>query len=195
MAELNSYEPADIEIYLKEKGKVLQEKSLIAYTRSDGKILAVGNEAEAIADKNMEDVQVISPLRQGMIADYAAAVGMFRYMMTKIWGKRLLRKPHIAVNIPKEITEVEKKALEDAMYQAGAKELALYEGDPEEFMEEMRVHQPKKYAEYDVFISISKNEPERYISEELSNILKYAGQHGISAADVEKLLKKEEERK
>ncbi|MDE6052289.1 MAG: rod shape-determining protein, partial [Lachnospiraceae bacterium] len=70
MVELNSYEPADIEIHLKDKGMVLKEKSLVAFTKSDGKILAIGKEAEEISRKNIEDVQVISPLRRGMIADY-----------------------------------------------------------------------------------------------------------------------------
>lgn len=186
MAEINSYEPADIEIYLKEKGMVFKEKSLIAFTRSDGKILAVGKEAEEMAGKEIKGIQVISPLRQGMIADYAAAVGMFQQMMNKIWGKRLLRRPHIVVCTPTGITEVEKKALEDAMYQIGAKEITIHEGALEECTEEIRA--------YDVLISISKNEPEKYISEELVNILKYAGKQGIPAARVEELLREKQER-
>lgn len=186
MAEINSYEPADIEIYLKEKGMVFKEKSLIAFTRSDGKILAVGKEAEEMAGKEIKGIQVISPLRQGMIADYAAAVGMLQQMMNKIWGKRLLRRPHIVVCTPTGITEVEKKALEDAMYQIGAKEITIHEGVLEECTEEIRA--------YDVLISISKNEPEKYISEELVSILKYAGQQGIPAARVEELLREKEER-
>ena len=168
MEKLIRYEPADIEIHLRQKGMVLQEKSLIAVNKADGKILAVGREAEEKAGKHTEGVQVISPLRQGMIADYSAAVGMFQYMMTKIWGKRLLRKPDIAVCTPKGITEVEKKALEDALYQSGAKKLTIYEGALEQLTEEMEV--------YDVVISISRKEPERYIAEGISNILKYAGQ-------------------
>jgi len=155
MIGLIRYEPADIEIYLKQKGMVLQEKSLIAFTKSDGEILAVGNEAEAIAGKNIEDVQVISPLRQGMIANYFAAVRMFQHMMTKVWGKRLFHKPRIAVCTPKGITEVEKKALEDALYQTRAKQLTIYEGTLEQFTEEMEA--------YDVLISISKNAPENIL--------------------------------
>ncbi len=186
MAELHSYEPADIEIHLREKGMVLREKSLIAFTRSDGKILAVGKEAEEMDGKNREGVQVISPLRQGMIADYFAAVCMFQYMMNKIWEKRLFRRPHIVVCTPRGITEVEKKALEDAMYQAGAKDITIYEGVLEECAKEERA--------YDVLFFISKNEPEKYISEELVNILKYAEQQGIPAARVEELLREEEER-
>lgn len=194
MAELINYEPADIEIYLKEKGMVLQDKSLIAFTKSDGKILAVGKEAELVAGKNIADVRVMSPLRQGMIVDYLAAVRMFQYMMTKIWKKRLFYKPYIAVCTSKCITEVAKKALEDAWYETGAKEVTVYEGDLERFAEEMKEYHAKQYASYDIFISIFKNEPEKYIAEELSDILKYAVQQGIPAARVEELLKKEKER-
>ena len=60
------YEPADIEVYIKNKGLVLRERSLIAYQHSDGKILAVGTEAE----QKRDGVVVVSPLRRGMIADY-----------------------------------------------------------------------------------------------------------------------------
>lgn len=196
MAELNGYEPADIEIHLKDKGMVLKEKSLIAFSQVDGKILAVGKEAEEIARKNVKDIQVISPLRRGMIADYTAASGMFRYMVKKTWGKRLFRKPHIVVCVPKGRTEVEKKAWDEVIYFAssGAKELTFYEGNLEEFMEGMKVHQPKRYAVYDVFISISKDEPEKYLSEGLAGILKYAGQQGISVTRVEELFKAEKEK-
>ena len=105
------YEPADIEIYLKNQGLVRKEKSLIAYQESDGKILAVGTEAEQIAKQQQNGVVVVSPLRQGMIADYRAAVQMFRMLLERACGKRHLWKPNIVVGMSlAEITEVEKKA-------------------------------------------------------------------------------------
>ncbi len=196
MIELRMNEPADIEIYLRDKGMVLKEKSLVAYTPSDGKILAFGDEAEKIAGKNMEGVQVISPLRQGMVADYSAAVKMFQYMIEKVWGKKLLRKPHVVVSVPKAMTEVEEKALEDSMYfiAAGtkAKIITFSEEALEQFMMGMRVHDIKRYVTYDVFLVISKDEPEKYISEALSNILNYAAQEKIPVTRVEELLKFEE---
>lgn len=97
MAEINSYEPADIEIYLKEKGMVFKEKSLIAFTRSDGKILAVGKEAEEMAGKEIKGIQVISPLRQGMIADYAAAVGMLQ--LTNVYTREEYRSQTIGTQV------------------------------------------------------------------------------------------------
>ena len=200
MAELRMYEPADIEIYLRDKGMVLKEKSLVAFTPSDGKILAFGDEAEEIARKNMEGVQVISPLRQGMVADYSAAVKMFKYMIKKAWGKKFLRKPKVVVSVPKGMTEVEEKALEDIMFSiatgaiasAKGKIVTFSEDALEQFMKGMRVHDIKRYVTYDVFLVIAKNEPEKYISETLSNILNYAAQEGIPVTRVEELLKAEE---
>lgn len=87
------YEPADIEIYVKDKGMVLKEKSLVAYEKSSKKILGIGNEAEALAVQNPESVAVQSPLRQGVIADYVVADLMFRHMLKKAFGKRHFSSP------------------------------------------------------------------------------------------------------
>lgn len=191
MTEINIYEPADIEIHLKDRGMVLKEKSLIAVTPADGKILAIGKAAEEIPEKNREGVLVFSPLRQGMIADFTAASAMFKYMIKKVWGKKRFRRPRIVVCAPKGRTEVETKALEEVMYfaPAGAKEVIIYEGSLEQFMGEMQRNHAKQYAAYDVLIVITKNEPEKYISEELSHILDYAVQQGIPVTRVEELLK------
>ena len=178
--EFKYYEPADIEIHIRDKGMVLREKSLVAFTPHDGKILAYGAEAEEMAKKNIDGVQVISPLRQGMIADYYAAVNMFRYMIKKTWGKRMFSKPHIVVFMPKDMTEVEKKALEDVMYELGAKELTISNVPLERFGDDIS---------YDLYFVITKDEPEKYIAEEISQILNYAVQEQISAARVEELLK------
>jgi len=187
--EFKNYEPADIEIHIKDKGMVLREKSLVAFTQHDGKILGFGAEAEEIAKKNMDGVQVISPLRQGMVADFQVAVGMFRQMMKKAWGKRMFSKPRIAVFAPKNMTEVERKALEDVMYQVGAKDLSISEVSPEDFRDDMMAVDKRRYLSYDLFIIITKAEPEKYISEQLSNILNYAEQAKIPEARVEELLK------
>lgn len=190
MMEFKNYEPADIEIHIKNKGMVLKEKSLVAFTQHDGKILAYGAEAEEIAGKNINGVQVFSPLRQGMIADYHASVNMFRQMIKKTWGKRLLSKPRIVVFAPKETTEVERRALEDVMHQAaGVTSLFISEVSLERFQNDLMVIDKKRFLSYDLFIVITKDEPEKYISEELANILNYAEKEDIPAARVEELLK------
>ena len=186
LAEFKNYEPADIEIHIKDKGMVLREKSLIAFTPQDGKILAFGAAAEEMARKNIDGVLVFSPLRQGMIADYSAAVNMFRYMIKKTWGKRLFHRPHVAAFVPKGMTEAERKALEDIMYFAVlAKELFISEISSESFRDDMM----QRYPSCDLFIVITKDEPEKYISEQFSNILIYAAQEEIPVTRVVELFK------
>lgn len=182
--EFKNYEPADIEIHIRDKGMVLKEKSLIAFTPQDGKILAFGTAAEEMTRENIDGVLVYSPLRQGMIADYTAAVNMFRYMIKKTWGKILFHKPHVAAFVPKGITEVEKKALEDIIYFL-AKEFFISEVSSESFREDMM----QKFPSCDLFIVITKDEPEKYISEQFSDILNYAAQEEIPVARVEELFK------
>lgn len=100
------------------------------------------------------------------------------------------------------MTEVEEKALEDIMFSiatggiasAKGKIVTFSEDALEQFMKGMRVHDIKRYVTYDVFLVIAKDEPEKYISETLSNILNYAAQEGISVTRVEELLKAEENR-
>ncbi|MCM1045103.1 MAG: rod shape-determining protein [Candidatus Gastranaerophilales bacterium] len=187
MAELSFYEPADIEIHIKGIGMVLRDKSLIAVAKASGKVLAVGEKAR-IARENSDTVQVISPLRRGRIADYSAAVAMFRYMVEETWGKKLFRKPHITVCVRGGMTEVERKTLEDAFLTSAGK-LTVYEGDLSQFTEEVQKPQAKQYAAYDVLIGIGKDAPEKYVSEMISEVFDYAAQQGISAARVEKLIK------
>lgn len=190
MAEPSFYEPADIEIHIKGTGMVLRDQSLIAVEKTSGKVLAVGEKAR-IAGENSDTVQVFSPLRRGRIADYSAAVAMFRYMVEEAWGKKLFRKPHITVCVPGGMTEVEKKALEDALYYSSmsAGKLTIYEGDLSQFTEEVQKPQAKQYAAYDVLIGIGKDAPEKYVSEMISEVFDYAAQQGISVARVEKLIK------
>lgn len=72
-----TYEPADILIYTNETGLIIKEKSLIAFSMTEKRILAVGNEAEHFSSSGQEDVRIISPLKQGMIADYMLSVQNF----------------------------------------------------------------------------------------------------------------------
>lgn len=182
------WEPADIVIHIQGKGIVLREKSLVAFEITTGKVLAVGTEAEALADKESENICVMSPLRQGMVADYTVAERMFAYMMAKARGKRFaIRKPAISVCVPQGITEIEKKALSDALIQAGAKEMIFYVMPMEQFFRESEQF-PDINKKYKITIGITKEEPERYVSEELNSILQYAAREGISRDRVAELL-------
>ena len=152
--EIKNYDSTDIEIYSKDGRMVLREKSLIALSQHDRKILAIGADAEKIALQNIDGVQVFSPLRRGIIAEYLVAVHMFRHMIQKTWGKKLFSKPRIAVFASEDMTEVERKALMDAMFQAGAKDLLIGEGSLESFRADVMAADDKRRSSYDVFIVI-----------------------------------------
>lgn len=122
--KIKNYEPSVIEIYNKDREIILREKSLVAFSQNDMKIRAIGTDAEKMALQNMDDVLIFSPLRHGMIADYPVAERMFKYWIWQTWGRpKMFSRPRIAVSAPEDMTIVERKALEDAMYCAGAKEV------------------------------------------------------------------------
>lgn len=152
--------------------------------------MAVGTEAEQIAKQQQNGVVVVSPLRQGMIADYRAAVQMFRMLLERACGKRHLWKPNIVVGMSlAEITEVEKKAVEDMICQIGSKEVTLFEGDYQTFEREMKEHHPKIFEKYQIFIIITKYEPEQYALEAFSDTVRYARQKGISVERMNELFR------
>lgn len=176
-----SYEPADIIIYVQGKGLVLKEKSLIAFQKSDNKIVAFGTEAEQFAGKGMDDIVVMSPLRYGMVADFTCAERMFSLMIEKALGRKPFLKPAAAVCVPKGITEVEKKALEEAIIYGGggANKVLISDIPAEEFVREFPEKFPQEYRKFKIVIGITKDEPERYVQEQLKSILAYAGQEEI----------------
>ena len=118
---------ASILVYLKGKGVVLKEPSVVAFDRDTNKIKAIGEEARLMLGRTPGNIVAVRPLRQGVISDYTVTEKMMKYFITKAVGHRSLRKPKIAVCVPSGVTEVEKKAVEDATYQAGAREVAIIE--------------------------------------------------------------------
>lgn len=190
--ELQFYEPADIVVYIPGKGRVLKEKSLVAYDVRTDKILGIGTDAERMVGNEPEYVRVISPLRRGTVANYFASVQMFTYFLDKIWGKRLLFKPRIAVCVLESLTEVERKALEDALFQARAREVTVMSAAADQLtvMAESPEKFPPECKKCKLYIVITKEEPENYITEELDQILQYAGENGISTERIADLLQK-----
>lgn len=118
---------ASILVYIKGKGVVLKEPSVVAFDRDTNQIKAIGEEARLMIGRTPGNIVAIRPLRQGVISDYHVTEKMLKYFIQKAVGGRSLRKPRIAVCIPSGATEVEKKAVEDATYQAGAREVAIIE--------------------------------------------------------------------
>jgi len=118
---------ASILVYIKGKGVVLKEPSVVAIDRDTNKIMAIGEEARLMIGRTPGNIVAVRPLRQGVISDYTITEKMLKYFISKAVGKKTLRKPRISVCIPSGATEVEKKAVEDATYQAGAREVSIIE--------------------------------------------------------------------
>ena len=118
---------ASILVYIKGKGVVLKEPSVVAFDRDTNKIKAIGEEARLMLGRTPGNIVAVRPLRQGVISDYRVTEKMLKYFIQKAIGKRMLKKPRISVCVPSGVTEVEKKAVEDATLQAGAREVAIIE--------------------------------------------------------------------
>lgn len=118
---------ANVLVYVKGKGVVLKEPSVVAFDRDTNKIKAIGEEARLMLGRTPGNIVAVRPLRQGVISDYTVTEKMLKYFIQKAGGKQRIRKPRIAVCVPSGVTEVEKKAVEDATYQAGAREVVIIE--------------------------------------------------------------------
>ena len=118
---------ANVLVYLKGKGVVLREPSVVAFDRDTNKIKAIGEEARLMLGRTPGNIVAVPPLRQGVISDYTVTEKMLRYFIQKSCGRTRFRKPRISVGVPSGVTEVEKKAVEDATYEAGAREVAIIE--------------------------------------------------------------------
>ena len=118
---------ASILVYIRGKGVVLKEPSVVAFDKDSNKIKAIGEDARLMIGRTPGNIVAIRPLRAGVISDYNVTEKMMKYFITKALGRKYFRKPRIAVCVPSGVTEVEKKAVEDATYQAGAREVAIIE--------------------------------------------------------------------
>ena len=117
---------AMVVVYIKGQGIVLQEPSVVAVNEKTGEILAVGEEAQRMIGRTPGYIRAIRPLKQGVISDYDMTEKMLKYFIHKSIGKRLI-KPRIAICVPSGVTEVERKAVEDATKQAGARKVVIIE--------------------------------------------------------------------
>lgn len=114
-------------VYVKGKGIVLKEPSVVAIDKNRGKVLAVGEEARRMLGRTPGNIVAIRPLRDGVISDYDVTEKMLRYFLGKVSKMRILFKPRVVICVPSAATEVEKRAVIDATYEAGAKRTYLIE--------------------------------------------------------------------
>lgn len=118
---------ASILVYVRGKGVVLKEPSVVAFDRDTNRIKAIGEEARLMLGRTPGNIVAVRPLRQGVISDYTVTEKMLKYFIQKAVGKQRFRKPVISICVPSQVTEVERKAVEDAAFQAGARDVKIIE--------------------------------------------------------------------
>jgi len=120
---------ASVLVYIKGKGIVLKEPSVVAIDKNTNKLLAVGEEARRMLGRTPGNIVAIRPLRDGVISDYDITEKMLKHFIGKVCGNKAFRffKPRIVVCVPSGVTEVEKRAVREAAMQAGARKTYLIE--------------------------------------------------------------------
>ena len=121
---------ANVLVYVDGKGIVLEEPSVVAIEKNTNTVLAVGNEARRMIGRTPSNIVAIRPLKDGVISDYEATEKMLKYFTEKIVEKKGFRRlvmPRIMVCVPTGVTEVEKRAVEEATRDAGAREVYIIE--------------------------------------------------------------------
>ncbi|RCV50444.1 rod shape-determining protein [Marinitenerispora sediminis] len=114
-------------VYVRGRGIVLNEPSVVALNTSTGKIVAVGIEAKQMIGRTPSNITAVRPLKDGVIADFEITERMLRYFIQKIHRRRHFAKPRIIVAVPSGITSVEHRAVKEAGYQAGARRVYIIE--------------------------------------------------------------------
>lgn len=118
---------ANVLVYIKGKGIVLNEPSVVAINNDTDEILAVGEEARQMLGRTPANIVAVRPLRDGVISDYDITERMLKYFIRKTCGTGRFFKPKIMVCVPSGVTEVEKRAVREAATQAGGKDVYLME--------------------------------------------------------------------
>lgn len=119
---------ANVLVYVKGKGIVINQPSVVAFEKKNKKLIAIGNKAKQMMGKEPSNIEVIRPLKQGVISDYTVTERMLKaYIETAMQKKRMLSRPRICVCVPSGVTELEKRGVEDAVYRTGAKHVDIME--------------------------------------------------------------------
>ena len=114
-------------VYFKDKGIIIKEPSVVAVNKDTREVIAVGEEAKRMIGRTPGHIIAIRPLSDGVIADFEITKSMLKYFIKKAYPKRTILKPRVVVCVPSGVTGVEKRAVEDAAIQAGAREAFLIE--------------------------------------------------------------------
>ncbi|HOW97430.1 MAG TPA: rod shape-determining protein [Kiritimatiellia bacterium] len=114
-------------VYVKDRGIVIREPSVVAIQAGTNRVLAVGEEAKRMLGRTPGNIVAIRPLKAGVIADFEITEAMLRYFIRKVHNRRMLVRPRVICAVPSGITEVEKRAVKDSATHAGAREVYLIE--------------------------------------------------------------------
>ena len=114
-------------VFAKGKGIVVNEPSIVAINKNTGEVEAVGREAKDMLGRTPGNIVAIRPMKDGVIADFKVTERMLNYFILKAHGRKMLVHPRIVIGVPSEITQVEKRAVEDSAYRAKASEVHLVE--------------------------------------------------------------------
>ena len=114
-------------VHVKGRGIVVREPSVVAINKKNNSILAVGDEAKSMIGRTPGDIVAIRPMKDGVIADFDVTQSMLKYFIKKAFTGGIMSKPRVVICVPSGVTEVEKRAVEEATLQAGAKEAYLIE--------------------------------------------------------------------
>lgn len=118
---------SNVRIFVKGKGIVLVEPSVVAVNKNSGEILAIGEEANAMLGRAPSNIAVVRPLRDGVISSYHDTERMLRFFLRKVIGRRLFTKPSVMICVPSGVTDVERRALIEVAEEAGARRASLIE--------------------------------------------------------------------
>jgi len=121
---------ANVLIYVRGKGIVLDEPSVVAIDNQTKKVLAVGNEARRMVGRTPGNIVAIRPLRDGVIADFEITEAMLKHFLAKIGGKNMFARPRILICCPTNITSVEQKAIREAAERSGGAREVFIEEEP-----------------------------------------------------------------
>ncbi|MCL2740096.1 MAG: rod shape-determining protein [Oscillospiraceae bacterium] len=114
-------------VHIKGRGIILREPSVVAINKQTKEVLAVGNEAKSMIGRTPGNIIAVRPLKDGVIADFDVTQAMLKYFISKAIPKAAFKKPRVIVCIPSGVTQVERRAVEEATLQAGARDAYLIE--------------------------------------------------------------------
>lgn len=114
-------------IYVRGKGIVCSEPSVVALNRNTKEILAVGSEAKSMLGRTPANIVALRPMKDGVIADFDTTEKMLKYFIQKVQNRRFLVRPRIIISVPSGVTQVERRAVKDSAIQAGAREVYIVE--------------------------------------------------------------------